>query len=238
MNQTEILQPVSKIPSKYQPRGYHIIYEDNHIIAGIKSPGVLTVAAPYEKSRTVHQALNVYVRKGNSRSRKTVFPVHRLDRETSGILIFAKTFEAQTFIKDHWSETEKIYYTIVYGHPAKKTGTIKSHLFEDDKYVVRSFEDGDDPRSKLAVTHYEVVDESRRFSLVRVSLETGRKNQIRVHMADLGHPVVGDAKYGPPESRYLRLALHAFSLTIPHPAMGKRVKFDAPIPDYFYTLMR
>ncbi|MBF0331414.1 MAG: RNA pseudouridine synthase, partial [Candidatus Omnitrophica bacterium] len=133
-----------KIPRKYQPKGFEIVHEDDHIIVGYKSAGILTVAAPYERERTVHQYLNEYVRKGNSRSRHVVFVVHRLDRETSGVLIFAKDPRAQEFLKDHWKVTHKIYYAVVHGRMAKKAGTISSYLVEDDKYRMHSMDEGGD----------------------------------------------------------------------------------------------
>ena len=182
------------IPKKYRPRGYDVLYEDRDLIVGCKAAGFLTVAALWEKENTIHGILNNYIRKGSAHSRKSVYVVHRLDQATSGVLIFAKTPEVQEFLKANWKTTEKIYYAIVRGHLAKKKDLISSYLEEDEDYVVHS---SNDPiRGKLAQTEYEVVKETQHLSLVRINLLTGKKNQIRVHMADLGHPLVGDAKYG------------------------------------------
>ena len=224
-----------KSPRKYHPHGFDILYEDDDIIVGNKAPGLLTVAAPYEREQTVHHFLNDYVRKGNSKSRRTVFVVHRLDRETSGVLIFARTERAQQVLKDNWKDTQKIYHAIVHGRMARKEGTISSYLVEDDKYRMHSFDEPGD--GKLAHTQYRVIRETPRFSLLEITLLTGRKNQIRVHMAGEGHPLVGDDKYGPPQTHHARLALHAQSIEFPHPVTGERLRFEAVVPDRFYTLV-
>ncbi len=224
-----------KIPRKYQPKGFAIIHEDDDIIVGFKSAGILTVAAPYERERTVHQFLNEYVRKGNSRSRHVVFVVHRLDRETSGVLIFAKNLRAQEFLKDHWKETEKTYYAIVHGRMDKKAGTISSYLIEDDKYRMHSLDEGGE--GKLSHTAYKVIKETDKFSLLEIDLLTGRKNQIRVHLSGEGHPLVGDQKYGRPDRRYPHLALHARSISFIHPVDGERLIFEAPVPEHFFRLV-
>lgn len=234
---------------KHQPRGFEILYEDTDVIVGSKAAGSLAVAALWNKEDTVHRALNAYVRKGNARSRKCVFVVHRLDQATSGVMIFAKTQEAQIFLKDNWGTTQKIYYAVVHGRLARKSGTISSHLVEDEDYVVRSTTDS--AKGKLARTAYTVVKETGNFSLLKIGLLTGRKNQIRVHLADLGHPIVGDDKYGRrdpllPEGayrpkgacrRHKRLALHSRSISFTHPFSGKRLTFTAPVPEYFTRLI-
>ena len=224
------------VPKRYQPKGFDILYEDDDIIVGNKSPGFLTVDAAWDKKATnIYYGLNAYVRKGNSRSRKRVHVVHRLDQHTSGILIFAKTERAQAFLKDHWKDNQKIYYAVVHGRLSKKEGILESYLFEDDKYVVHSVDDS--VRGKWSQTKYAVLKETDRFTLVKVELLTGRKNQIRVHFADEGHPVVGDAKYGRSDTKYQRLALHAFSITFTHPTSGVRMTFEAPTLDYFQALV-
>lgn len=227
---------MSKIPKKYQPKGFEIIYEDRDIIVGNKAAGFLTVSALWNKENTVHSALNQYVRKGNSKSRKCVYVVHRLDQDTTGVLVFAKTEEAQIFLKDNWKNTIKTYYGIVHGRFAKKSGTISSYLIEDEKYVVHSTQDSSN--GKLSHTEYTVIKETDKFSLLKINLLTGRKNQIRVHLADAGHPVVGDAKYGRSAKCYRHLALHAQSITLTHPFNGKRLTFEVPLPEYFNTLMK
>lgn len=220
---------------RHQPKGFEILYEDRDVIVGNKSAGSLAVAALWNKEDTIHAALNTYVRKGNARSKKCVFVVHRLDQATSGIMIFAKTEQAQNFLKDNWATAKKIYYAIVHGRLAQKSGTISSHLVEDEDYVVRSTPEG--AKGKLAHTAYTVMRETGNFSLLKIDLLTGRKNQIRVHLADLRHPVVGDDKYGKKDPGHKRLALHARSISFTHPFSGKRLTFAAPVPEYFTKLI-
>jgi RluA family pseudouridine synthase len=226
---------MKKIPKKYQPKGFEIIYEDRDIIVGNKAAGFLTVAALWNKENTIHSALNQYVRKGSAKSRKCVYVVHRLDQDTTGVLVFAKTEQAQIFLKDHWKSTAKTYYAVAHGRFAQKSGTISSYLVEDEEYVMHSTSDGS--KGKLSHTAYSVLQETDKFSLLKIDLLTGRKNQIRVHLADAGHPVAGDAKYGKSDARDRRLALHAQSISLTHPFNGKRLTFEVPVPEYFNALM-
>jgi tRNA pseudouridine32 synthase/23S rRNA pseudouridine746 synthase/23S rRNA pseudouridine1911/1915/1917 synthase len=223
-----------KIAKKHQPKGFEILYEDIDIIVGNKAPGFLTVGAAWERVNTVYYALNHYVRKGNARSRKCVYVVHRLDQGTSGILVFAKSERVQYYLKENWKSTVKTYYAIVYGKLERKSGTVSSFLMEDDDYVMHST---DDTRGKLAHTEYDVIKETNNFSLLKINLLTGRKNQIRVHLSDLGHPIVGDDKYGPGSKRHPQLALHSASIEFTHPFSGKRLTFKAPVPEHFSKLI-
>jgi len=229
------MKPVKKIPKKYQPRGFEIIHEDLDLIVGNKAAGLLTVAALWEKQNTVHNLLNQYVRKGNPKSNKCVFVIHRLDQATTGILVFAKTEKAQQFVKDNWKANTKTYLAIVHGHLAKKQGLVSSYLSEDEDYVIHSSKTDDS--GKLAQTEYQVLKETAKFSLVKINLLTGRKNQIRVHMAELGHPLVGDSKYGDPKTNYKDLALHSARLELTHPFRGERLTFSAPPPGHFKNLV-
>ena len=226
---------LKKIPKKYQPRGFEILYEDRDIIVGNKAPGVLTVAAKWNTEHTVHAALNDYVRKGQAKSRNRAYVVHRLDQHTSGVLIFAKTEKMQIVLKDDWKNTVKIYYAVVHGTFAKKSGTVSSYLEEDEDYVIHSSQDS--AKGKLAHTEYSVLKETDKYSLLKINLLTGRKNQIRVHMADEGHPVVGDDKYGKSFPKFARLALHSFSIEFSHPFSKKRLTFTAKVPEYFRKLV-
>lgn len=229
------MSKLKKIPKKYQPKGFDILYEDKYVIVGNKAPGFLTVAALWNSDNTIHSALNQYVRKGNSRSRKCAYVVHRLDQDTSGVLIFAKTQQAQSFLKDNWKATAKTYYAIVHGQLAQKSGTISSYLFEDDEYVVHSTTS--DQKGKLATTAYKVLKEIKNYSLLEIDLLTGKKNQIRVHFADQGHPVVGDAKYGKSGTKYGQMALHSRSIAFNHPVTKKRIVLEAQVPEYFRRLI-
>ena len=224
---------LKKVPKRFQPKGFEILYEDRDLIIGNKSPGYLSVAAKWNRETTVHAALNQYVRKGNACSRNCVYVVHRLDQDTSGVLVFAKSEAAQTFLKDNWRSAQKIYYAVVHGHPKEKSGTVTSYLQEDEEYMMHSNQAGE---GKLAKTAYTIVKEEGKYSLLKIDLLTGRKNQIRIHLAELGHPVVGDAKYGKKGAE--RLALHAQSITLTHPFSKKRLTVEAPLPEYFERLMR
>ena len=221
---------VNKVPKKFHPPGFEIIHDDPDLIVGIKAPGFLTVAAKWEISNTIHNALTQFVRKGSAISKKNIYVVHRLDQATSGILIFAKTEGVQHFLKDNWPTTVKTYYAVVHGKMTKKSGTISSYLTEDEDYVVHSSTDNE--KGRLAHTEYTVVKETAYFSVVKINLLTGRKNQIRVHLASEGHPVVGDTKYGKTD-KHKNLLLHSFSIVFTHPHSKTRIRFEAPVPAYF-----
>jgi len=160
-----------------------------------------------------------------------VFLVHRLDRETSGVLLFAKSFQAQQTLKDNWPSTEKFYLAAVRGHLKERCGIFSSYLAEDDDLYVHSV--ADERRGKFSQTAYAVIGESRNVSIVKIKLLTGRKNQIRVHFAENGAPVLGDMKYGEGDTFRQRLCLHAKSISFPQPYNGKRLFFETPIPDVF-----
>ncbi|MBU4484659.1 RNA pseudouridine synthase [bacterium] len=221
--------------SRYRPRGIEILYEDLDILVVDKPAGLLTVETRMDKVRTAHQALTEYVRKGATKSRKQIFVVHRLDRDTSGLLIFAKTREAHTILQANWKNTKKIYLAVVHGKLSKKEDTITSYLVENRDQFVHSTSDS--KIGKLSHTCYKVVKETRNFSLLEINLLTGRKNQIRVHLADRGHPIVGDKKYGENERGNRRLALHAKSISFNHPTSGKQLSFETKVPAYFEELV-
>lgn len=200
-----------------------------------KPCGLLTVGTGRDKSRTAHSILNDYVRKGDPRSRNRAYIVHRLDRETSGILVFARSEAAKLFLQEHWQETEKHYLTIVYGSIAPKSGTISSYLAENSAFMVYSTPDP--AAGKLSYTEYTVLKEAKGFTLLDIHLLTGRKHQIRVHLSEKGHPVVGDKKYGKGNDPYGTLALHARSLSFTHPVNGRRLTFETAMPDFFIRLV-
>jgi tRNA pseudouridine32 synthase/23S rRNA pseudouridine746 synthase/23S rRNA pseudouridine1911/1915/1917 synthase len=188
-----------------------------------------------DKTRTAHTILNDYVRKGDPRSRNRVYIVHRLDRETSGILLFAKNEAAKNVLQEQWQETDKHYLTVVHGSLAQKTGTISSYLTENSAFTVYSTPDP--AGGKLSHTEYTVLKEANGFSLLDIHLLTGRKHQIRVHLSEQGHPVVGDKKYGTGNDRFGTLALHARSLSFTHPVNGRRFSFETGIPEFFTRLV-
>jgi tRNA pseudouridine32 synthase/23S rRNA pseudouridine746 synthase/23S rRNA pseudouridine1911/1915/1917 synthase len=220
---------------KYLPRGLEILYEDRDILVVDKPAGLLTVGTDNNKTRTAYYMLTDYVRKGNPKSRNRIFIVHRLDKSASGVLVFAKNEEAKSRLQTQWKDTEKKYVAVVYGRLAKKEDVITSYLAESKAYVVYSTADA--TKGKLAHTAYKVLKESRQFSLLEINLLTGRKNQIRVHLADKGHPVAGDRKYGKAKDCVRRLALHSKSISFKHPASGKQMTFETKVPNYFNDLI-
>jgi len=220
---------------KHQPRGLPVLHEDKDIIVVEKPAGLLTVGTERDKSRTAHYLLNDYVRKGNPKSRNRVYVVHRLDQDTSGILVFAKSEQAKKFLQEHWEQTEKHYLAIVHGQLIPKEGMISSYLVENAAQRVYSAPDA--TKGKFSQTAYKVLKESKGFSLVDIHLLTGRKHQIRVHFAEKGHPLVGDRKYGNGDHGAKRLALHARSIAFIHPFNGKQMNFDTGVPEDFARLI-
>ena len=220
---------------RHQPRGLEILYEDKDILVVDKPAGMLTIGTANNKTNTAYYKLTDYVRKGYSKSRNRIFIVHRLDQSTSGVLVFAKNEEAKFRLQSQWKDTEKKYVAVVYGQLAKKEDVITSYLAESKAFIVYSTTDT--TKGKLARTAYKVLKESRQFSLLEINLLTGRKNQIRVHLADKGHPVVGDRKYGKPKDAFRRLALHSKSISFKHPASGRQMTFETRMPSYFNELV-
>lgn len=198
-------------------RGLQIIYEDEYLLAVNKPAGLLTVATEGEKIRTAYAALSG-MRRGD------IFVVHRLDRDTSGVLLFAKSAKIRDALQENWNERIRLreYLAICEGSFGKKKGRCESFIAENHAHVMYSAREG-----KLAITDYEVISERAGFSLVRVNLQTGRKNQIRVHMKELGNPVVGDKKYGSSANPIGRLGLHASALGFVHPVTGKEMVIKA-----------
>ncbi len=221
--------------TKFLTKGLAILYEDKDILVVDKPAGLLTVATEREKSRTVHSILTDYIRTGCGRSKKRIFVVHRLDRDTSGLLIFAKSEEAMLRLKDEWKQTEKKYLAVVHGRCETSSGTIESYLAEDKAYNVYST--ANRTKGRLSRTAYTVIKRTKRYSLLEVVLLTGRKNQIRVHLAGIGHPIVGDVKYGQEDDQQPRMALHARSISFRHPYSGRQMTFKSDVPAIFSALV-
>lgn len=221
---------------KFEPKGLTILYEDRDILVVDKVSGLLTMSDEKGRDNTAYYLLNDYVRKGNPKSRNRVFIVHRLDRETSGVLVFAKTEDAKRYLQDEWQEFQKKYYAIVCGTLAEKEGVITSYLAENS--ALKMYSVADPKMGKLAKTGYRVMKESPNYSLLGIELFTGRKNQIRVHLADKGCPVAGDSKYGAKEKSFKKLTLHAASITITHPFSKEKMTFTSLIPAYFELLIK
>jgi RluA family pseudouridine synthase len=221
--------------NKRLARGLVVLYEDPAILVVDKPSGLLTIGTDTDKSRTAYFILTDYVRKGFTRSRNRVFIVHRLDRETSGVLIFAKSEDAKLRLQGTWQETEKKYLAVVHGKCRRREDTITTYLAENRAHVVYSTLD--QTKGKLSQTVYKVLKQTKDFALLEVTLLTGRKNQIRVHLAGIGHPIVGDRKYGRAKESYASLALHARSIAFQHPISGQRLVFAAEVPRYFRKLV-
>jgi RluA family pseudouridine synthase len=212
-----------------------ILYEDKDILVVDKPAGLLTMGTDKNKSRTAYYILTDYVRRGSSKSRERIFIVHRLDQLTSGVLVLARSEDAKFTLQEQWKDTDKKYLAVVHGRMVPRSGTITSYLAENAAFKVYSTANA--TKGKLSHTAYKVLKESNRFSLLEIDLLTGRKNQIRVHMADKGHPVAGDRKYGDAHDGCKRLALHAWSISFKHPVSGRQMVFEAKPPRYFDELM-
>lgn len=227
---------ISQNYSKHKPKGLTILHEDQDIIVVDKINGLLTMGTEREKEKTAYFLLTDYVRKGNPRSRDRVFIVHRLDRDTSGVLVFAKSEQAKRFLQDNWKDFTKKYYAVVHGQLKEKEGIITSYLVENS--VFRMYSVKNPEKGKYSKTGYKVLQENANFSLLEIDLFTGTKNQIRVHFSENGNPVAGDKIYGTHEKGIKRLALHSASLTLIHPYTNKNMTFQTSVPPYFYQLIK
>jgi 23S rRNA pseudouridine1911/1915/1917 synthase len=197
---------------------------------------LLSIASPQEKEMTAYRQVMTHVRMKDPGSR--VFVVHRLDRDTSGVMMFAKSERVQQLLQNSWQDTvkERTYVALVEGKVKKPEGTISSWLKESSTLKMYSSHRPND--GQHAVTHYKTIQSNGNFTLLEVQLETGRKNQIRVHMQDLGHPIVGDKKYGSKSKAINRLGLHARVLAFVHPTKGHLLRFETDIPKSFLNPFR
>jgi len=220
-------------PGREIERKLHIVFEDEHIIVIEKSAGLLSVSTGVE-GETAISILSAYVKKENPQNR--IFVVHRLDRDTSGLLLFSKSERIQSLLQNSWqaSVTERTYYAVVEGVVKKPADTIKTYLYESQVYFMHVTDDPE--KGELAITHYKLLKSSREYSLLEVDLETGKKNQIRVHMQSIGHPVVGDKKYGTGNNPIGRLGLHAGVLAFIHPETREPMRFVSKMPASFLRL--
>ena len=224
----------SKHKKSFHCKELDIVFEDPYLFIIDKHPGLLSMSNN-SRQQTVQTVLNRYLEKGGGRN--TSHLVHRLDRDTSGLMVYAKDVQTQQSLINSWQQlvTDRRYLALVKGEFEQPRGRIQSWLTEDKKFITHS--SPVDNGGKYAVTHYNVLASSNGYSLVECELETGRKNQIRVHMADLGHPVVGDRKYGSDEDPMRRLGLHAYMLCFTHPVTGKHLRFETPVPFCFEKLL-
>lgn len=212
-----------------------IVFEDSYLIVVEKKEGLLTVSTGNSDETTAFSILKTYVKKSSPQNR--IYVVHRLDRETSGIIMFAKNREVQFTLQENWHRiiTRRIYVALVEGKVEKENDTIVTWLTENEKSLKihsSNFDNG----GQQAITHYKCIKSNDNFSLLEIELETGRKNQIRVHMQGIGHPIVGDKKYGASESPIGRLGLHARLLAFYHPVTTEIVSFETSVPRNFLNI--
>ena len=215
---------------------FPLLYEDEHLIVVNKPAKLLSVATDREKTRTAYHIVTDYVK--SRRVGDRIFVLHRLDRDTSGVLMFARDAGTKELFQSRWNEivTRRGYLAVVEGVPKPDRDTIRSYLVETDPHL--SFSGKPGPNAKEAVTSYQVVKVGNGYALLDISIETGRKNQIRVHMKERGHPVAGDKQYGARTNPIGRLCLHANELSFIHPATGEPVTFKAKMPRDFNRVFR
>lgn len=232
----QALEPGDKVSIKVErapsskvvplPAGLEIVHEDDAIIILNKGTGWLTVALDSGKGRTAYSALMDHVRSQNPRNR--IWIVHRLDRDTSGLILFAKTEPFKRILQQNWQKFEKRYLAVAEGVIKRDSGTLRCHVNEEFSLRVRSVPPDEDTRE--AISHFKVLKRTADRTLVEMKIDTGRRHQIRVHLSDMGHPIVGDAPYGAKTDPAKRLGLHSSQLIFTHPATEKKMQFDLPLP--------
>jgi 23S rRNA pseudouridine1911/1915/1917 synthase len=219
-----------------------ILFEDRDLIAISKPAGLLSVATDKIQSDTAIAEVNNFVNEklsGKARRscyQKSVYIVHRLDRDVSGVMLFAKNEETKDWLQEHWPEFSKDYVTVVEGHPERDSDTIISYLSENK--ILRVISGPERPGAREAQTYYEVIQSGKNYSLLSVTLGSGRKHQIRVHLADIGCPVAGDKIYGAQTNPLKRIVLHACSLKLIHPTTGEPLEIKSPTPDSFSMMVK
>ncbi len=216
-------------------RNMRIVFEDEHIIVIDKNAGLLSMASDNEKYLTAYNILSNYVKQQKPSNR--IFIVHRLDRDTSGLMMFARSEKVQSLLQRDWKHnvTARTYMALVEGEVAEPEGVIKSYIYESKALIMHSTRNPD--KGDLAITRFRKVKGNKDYSLLEVMLETGKKNQIRLHMQELGHSIAGDKKYGATSSPIGRLGLHASVLAFIHPVTGKEMRFESKVPAKFRRLV-
>ena len=234
-NGMKIAVSQTKRNDQFKSRYVKIVYEDQYLVVIEKNIGILSMAAGH-KSLNVKSVLDDYFQKTRQGCRAHV--VHRLDRDTSGLMVYAKDMQTEQILEHEWHQIvyDRRYVAVVSGEMEQDQGTIASWLKDNSAYV--TYSSPVDNGGKYAVTHYFTLDRTTDHSLVEYKLETGRNNQIRVHSADIGHPVCGDIKYGNGDDPIHRLCLHAFLLCFYHPITHERMEFETPVPTLFKSIMK
>ena len=210
-----------------------ILYEDKFIIIVNKPVNLLTISTEKEKERTLFHYVYDYLKKKNKRNK--VFIVHRLDKDTSGIIMFAKDEATKFYMQENWNKVKRNYVAVVNGKIENKKGVIKNYLMETKTHLTYSV---NDKNGKLAITEYEKILENKKYTMLSLTLKTGRKNQIRVQLSNIGHPIVGDKKYGTKKDPIRRMALVANTLEFIHPKTKEKIIIDIDIPNTFINLVK
>lgn len=210
----------------------NIIYEDKEILVVDKEPHLLTIATEKRESRTLYNEASTYVKRQYPKNK--IFIVHRLDKDTSGLVVFAKNQDKKLSLQNNWSNVKREYLCIVEGKMPKKKDTIKSYLAESKTLEV--YETKDKTKGKLAITEYEVIQTNNKYSLLKINIKTGRRNQIRVQLSNIGNPIVGDKKYGSKTDPLKRLALHAY--LIEYNESGRTYHFETKYPTSFTKIFK
>lgn len=225
-----------RLPREKSFREYNIVFEDHHLIVIDKHAGLLSISTENEKRHTAYSLLSEHVKRQDPDNK--IFVVHRLDRETSGLMVFAKNETIKFALQKYWEESviERNYIAVVEGIVTQQSGTITSWLWEDKNYFVHST--NEQGKGQWSVSNFITLKTSRENSMLRFNLETGRKNQIRVHSMDMGHSIAGDKKYGAKTNPLKRLGLHAQSLSFIHPVTSEKLNFETNIPRSFQALFK
>jgi RluA family pseudouridine synthase len=233
LEEDDTVDVAEKAVHRNLPEGLAILHEDNDVIVVLKANGLLTVATERERETTAQAYLNVYL--GQKKGVERIQVVHRLDRETSGVLIFAKNAYAREQLKEQFAAhtVDRVYVAIIEGQMDPESGTFRSFLRERRDLKMESVDIDAYPEAKFAVTHYRTVETNGRYSMLEVTLETGRKNQIRAHLSEARHPIIGDRMYGSEVNPIGRLGLHAKLLGFDHPVTRAHMVFTAPVPKAF-----
>lgn len=203
-----------------------IVYEDKYLIVINKPAKLLTISTAQEKEKTLYHLVSLYLKKKNKKNK--IFIVHRLDYDTSGLILFAKSENVKEQLQINWSEVRRKYMAVLEGKLIKREGVIQTYLKETKTLMTYSCKD---KNGKLAITEYKVIKYQDNFTLAEINIKTGRKNQIRVHMKELGHPIIGDVKYGNFKNKYM--LLHAYYLEFKHPITKQKICLETNLPNYF-----
>jgi len=223
----------SKIPASAKLDGLKILYEDEYLIVIDKNAGLLSIATNSEKEKTAYSMLRNHVKQLGSQFK--LFVLHRLDKDTSGVMMYAKAADIQEEMQRNWHRyvTQRLYIAVVEGSIKEEKGVISTWLSEDKAHKVISSEE---QKGRQATTNFKVIKRCATYTMLELFLETGRKNQIRVHLQELGHNIIGDRKYGAKASPIGRMGLHARTLEFIHPATNEKMKFESQIPKSFLKL--